>query len=82
MGIPIFLKVAYFLTVSIVFLFISKTLRLNNLKTRTAMNAKTSVFVICVKVIMYLLKYNLHDCTFIQRWVGMGGWAVFEIFEK
>ena len=30
------------------------------------MNAKISVFVICVKVIMCLLKYNLHDCTFKQ----------------
>ena len=57
-------KVAYFLTVSIVFLFKTKTLRLNNLKTRTALNAKISVFVICVEVIMYLLLHNLHDCTF------------------
>ena len=40
------LKEAYFLTVSI-----SKTLRLNNLKTRTAMNAKMSVFVICIEAI-------------------------------
>ena len=28
------------------------------------MNAKVSVFVICVKAIIYLLLYNLHDCTF------------------
>ena len=28
------------------------------------MNAKTSVFVICVKKIIYLLLYHLHDCTF------------------
>ena len=28
------------------------------------MNVKTSVFVICVKTIIYLLLYNLHDCTF------------------
>ena len=28
------------------------------------MNAKISVFVICVKVIIYLLLHNLHDCTF------------------
>ena len=27
------------------------------------MNAKISVFVVCVEAIMYLL-YNLHDCTF------------------
>ena len=40
--------------------FISKTLRLNNLKTETAMNAKISTF----EVIIYLILYNLHDCTF------------------
>ena len=28
------------------------------------MNVKISVFVICVKAIIYLLLYNLHDCTF------------------
>ena len=28
------------------------------------MNAKTSVFVIFVEAIIYLLLYNLHDCTF------------------
>ena len=27
------------------------------------MNAKISVFIICVKAIVYLL-YDLHDCTF------------------
>ena len=32
-----------------------KTLRLNNLKTRAAMNAKISVFAICVEAIVYLL---------------------------
>ena len=42
----------------------NKTLRLNNLKTRTDMNAKISVFVICAEAIIYLLLYNLHDCTF------------------
>ena len=46
------------------FLFINKYLQLNNLKTRIAMNAKTSVFVICVETIIYLLLYNLYDCTF------------------
>ena len=30
------------------------------------MNAKISV-VICVEAIMYLLLYNLHDCTFKYR---------------
>ena len=28
------------------------------------MNANISVFVICVEAIIYLLLYNLHDCTF------------------
>ena len=28
------------------------------------MSAKISVFVTCVEVIIYLLIYNLHDCTF------------------
>ena len=27
------------------------------------MNAKSSVFVICVEAVIYLLLYNLHDCT-------------------
>ena len=43
---------------------LNKTLRLNNLKTRPAMNEKISVFVFCVEAIIYLLLYNLHDCTF------------------
>ena len=46
------------------FLFINKTLRLNNFKTRTDIDAKMSVFASCVKVIIYLLLYNLHDSTF------------------
>ena len=28
------------------------------------MNAKISVFVICVEDIIYLLLHDLHDCTF------------------
>ena len=28
------------------------------------MNAKMSVFVICVEAIIYMLLYSLHDCTF------------------
>ena len=28
---------------------------------------KTSVFVICVEAIIYLLLYNLHDCTFQHK---------------
>ena len=42
----------------------NKTLRLNNLKTRTSLNAQVTVFVICVKASMYLLLYNLHGCNF------------------
>ena len=45
-------------------LFINKTLPLNNLRNRTAMNAKISMLVICVEAIIYLLLYNMHDCTF------------------
>ena len=59
------------------FLFIYKTLWVNNLKTRTTTNAKISVFIICVKAIIYLLSYNLHDCTFkesdTQHNVKIGG---------
>ena len=28
------------------------------------MNAKISMFFICIEAIVYLLLYNLHDCTF------------------
>ena len=45
------------------FLFINKTLRLNNLKTKTVVNSEISVFVSCVEAIIYLLLYNLHDST-------------------
>ena len=36
------------------------------------MNAKISVFLICVKAIIYLLLYNLHDCTFNYHSVVLG----------
>ena len=55
---------AYFLTVSIVFSVDKKTLQLNNIKTRIAMNVKISVLVVFIEAIIYLLLYNLHDCTF------------------
>ena len=59
------MKFDIFLKVSIVLsIYISKTLRLNNLKTRTAMNEKVSVFINCVEAILHLLFYNMHDCTF------------------
>ena len=46
------------------FLFINKTLWLNNIKTRTVVNGKISVFVIRIEPIIYLLSYNLHVCIF------------------
>ena len=57
------------------FLFINKTLRLNNLKTRTVMNMKISVFVICVKAIIYLLLYIMHECTFNTENKKMKSWT-------
>ena len=45
------------------FLFINKILRLNNSKTRTAVNAKVLVFINYIEAIIFLLLYNLHDCT-------------------
>ena len=44
-------------------MFINKSLRLINLKTRAAVNAKISMSLICVEAIIYLLSYNLYDCT-------------------
>ena len=35
------------------------------------MNAKISVFVICVKAIIYLSLYNLQDCIFNARAVSV-----------
>ena len=35
------------------------------------MNAKVSVFVICVRAIIYLLLYNLHNCTFNPNKAGL-----------
>ena len=49
------------------FLFVNKTLWLNNLKSKTAINVKISVFVICDEAIINLLSYNLHYCTLIVR---------------
>ena len=37
---------------------------LNNLKTKTAMNAKIPACVICVEAIIYLLLHGLRGCTF------------------
>ena len=46
------------------FRFTSTTLRFSNLKTRRVMNAKISVFVICVEAITYLLLRNPNAFTF------------------
>ena len=51
-------KIAYFLTVSFLFSVYKQNLRLNNLKTKTAINTKTSVFVICAEAMIYLLLYD------------------------
>ena len=44
------------------FQFSKKTLRLINLNTRTAINAKISLFVICVEGVIYL---QLYICNYI-----------------
>ena len=49
----------------------NKTLRLNNVKTKTAMNAKISLFVICVEPIIYLLLYNLHDWSVMVKQIKL-----------
>ena len=41
-------------------MYIIKNLRPDNSKTKTAMNAKILIFVICVEAIIYLLLHNLH----------------------
>ena len=55
----LFAKVDCMLILSI-FLFINKVLRLNNFK----YESEISMCVICVEAIIYLLLYNVHDCTF------------------
>ena len=73
-------KVAFFLTVSIVFPVYDKTLRLNNLKIRATMNSKISVFVVCVEAIIYLSLCNLHDCTF--KFINLSSGTIYEICSK
>ena len=63
MKFAILLKSNLLLAVSFLFSVYKQTLRLNK-KTRTTMNAKVSVCVICVKAIIYLLLLNMHDFTF------------------
>ena len=55
------------------FLFIHKILRLNSLKTRKVTDVKVSVFVICVEAIIYLLLYNLSDCTIKSSFILITG---------
>ena len=49
------------------------------------MNAKISVFVICVEVIICLLLHNLHDCTFkgtfIKTSVGLSKTSFLELIK-
>ena len=49
------------------FLMLNKTLRVDNVTTAVAINVKIAMFVISVEVIIYLLLYNLHDCTFKRK---------------
>ena len=80
MKFAIFLKSSLLFSSCIVFFFINKTLRLNNLKARPSMNTKTSVLVIGVKAIIYLLLYDLHDFTFNLESVSISKvhWCRFE----
>ena len=64
------------------FLFTNKTLRLNNLKTRAAMNAKISVFITCVEAITYLLLYDFHDRAFKCKQQSKIKDARFEFYKK
>ena len=54
MKFTVFLKSSLLFNSFYCFLFINKTSGLNNLKTRTAMNAKIVVFIICVEAIVYV----------------------------
>ena len=51
----IFLKNNLLFNSFLSFMLINKTLRLSNLKTRTAMNGNVQVLVVCVEAIIYLL---------------------------
>ena len=81
-------KQSHFSQFLLCFLFINKTLRLNNLKTRTDMNAKISVFIICVGTIINFLLYDLDDCTLkrmsymeVKTWTRGGYLAEFSRFK-
>ena len=46
------------------------------------MKAQISVFVICVKAIIYLLLYNLQDCTFNSQLTFTCSKSTTEALEK
>ena len=48
-----------------IFQLVNKSLRLHNQKTRTAIDAKVLMIVICVESIIYLSLYSLLDCNLI-----------------
>ena len=59
-------------------MFVKKNLQLNNSKTKTAMNAKISVFVICVEAIIYLLhnfQKNRKNITTLLEFRGRETWS-------
>ena len=69
------MKFAIFLKCSLLFfnsfycLFCLWTKLYNSIRTtKTTINAKISVFVICVESIIYSFLYNLHECTFKMLW--------------
>ena len=47
-----------------------------------AMDARISLFVICVKAVIYLLQYSLHDCTFKTNWIGSTKWTMDYIYKE
>ena len=63
MKLAIFLKSSRHFKFLFSFPCINKSFWVNNLKAKTAMSVKTSVFVICVEAIICVLLYSLHDFT-------------------
>ena len=60
-----FQKANYFFnTIYCLFCLYANSSRLNNLKTKKVMNTKLSGFVTYVKIMIFLLLYNLRECTF------------------
>ena len=45
------------------------------------MNAKISVFVICIEAIIYFLLYNLHDCNFNYVKLGSSSFNTPLVFD-